>query len=471
MPNSRKLPSSARIALAFLILVFGSTLSYRLLNGPGVSPHSDETVIPVQGVSAKSHPKFAGDSRVGTRPIESLQVGDRVLAHNPEIEDVERSQWQEPDWSDWVRLSLSMPVPTSTGEDVVLNIEMLRPESWVIENAEYVYEERPTVSFALDSQSATQDDLDVNETYLDAVPFSPLRPAFRWFELIGNEFDQRGLDLVGLALELNLPEMGAVGTAVVTDIQACSSVSPGRGQVITATFAHPPATTVLDVYVEGESQPIGVTDNHLFWSPDSETFVPIGEIPVGESLLAHDGTLRRLQAKDVRSGVHLVYNLEVYGEHVYFVGDEGLLAHNKYLTPAIRHSNGHLGTHLNKHGQMVRRTARKGLAGDHVLPKAVIAKALRRAGVKPNSKLYREVIEFQDSSKNLRLMDFSTNSSKKDRMALDWWRNTPIGQKMPRKYIRKMLGKQYKNAQEINEMIAKQRGGPVVDYFADFFGR
>ena len=32
-----------------------------------------------------------------TKPIEKINVGDRVLAHNPEISDEERASWKEPD--------------------------------------------------------------------------------------------------------------------------------------------------------------------------------------------------------------------------------------------------------------------------------------------------------------------------------------------------------------------------------------
>ena len=56
--------------------------------------------------------------------------------------------------------------------------------------------------------------------------------------------------MIGLAVELDLAEMGAVGTGIVTDVTDCPEVKPGEGQVITATFRHPPSTDVLDVWFE-----------------------------------------------------------------------------------------------------------------------------------------------------------------------------------------------------------------------------
>ncbi|MCA9200415.1 MAG: DUF2380 domain-containing protein, partial [Planctomycetales bacterium] len=105
---------------------------------------------------------------------------------------------------------------------------------------------------------------------------------------------------------------------------------------------HPPTTTVLDVTFTGdelspysssisqEATSLGVTDNHLFWSVDRASFAPIGEMAIGERVLTYHGETKRIAQKLPRPGPQLVYNLEVYGEHVYFVGEEALLVHNSY---------------------------------------------------------------------------------------------------------------------------------------------
>ena len=455
---------------AYLLLITGLALSSRLIFGKALFDSAEQTRsgISTSLAEIERNPSDQMAVKASTRPIESIRVGQRVLASNPEIDDQQRNQWRDPAWNEWLHLSLKLPIGDSSDTQPadVLNIEILRPESWFIEQVGFVFE--PSVIPV--PPPAEEALLDFDAAIDAPVPFAPLQSWERLIESVGSEMENSGVELLGLTVEMDLPEMGAVGTAVVSDIQPCPIAVNGAGQVVTATFSHPPTSKVLDVLLEKESKPIGVTENHPFWSVDRNQFVPIGQMSIGEQVLSYHGLPRRIESMLARPGPQIVYNIEVYGEHVYYVGDQGVLVHNAYLTKAIKHSKGHFGTHLDRTGKLVRRTARTGLAGDHVLPKQVIKMALKKAGVKPNSKLWREVIDFQDSAKNLRLMDTRANSSKGARMALDWMK-TPIGSKMPRKFIRKMLSKQYTNAQEINQMLNRNRTGPAIDYFADFFGR
>ena len=84
-------------------------------------------------------------SGVSTRAIETIRVGDRVLAHNPEVAAAERQQWLEPDWSEWRHVSLVMPLPQSKDHTETapsfLQIEILRPESWIREQIGFVVDE------------------------------------------------------------------------------------------------------------------------------------------------------------------------------------------------------------------------------------------------------------------------------------------------------------------------------------------
>ena len=117
--------------------------------------------------------------------------------------------------------------------------------------------------------------------------------------------------------------------ARITNIEPCPEVQDFPGNVITSTFRHPPSTIVLDVTFEGETNSVGGTDNHLFWSVDKQAFVPIGQMEVGESVQTFQGDTKRIASKLARPSLENVYNLEVWGEHVYFVGEQGLLAHNE----------------------------------------------------------------------------------------------------------------------------------------------
>lgn len=317
--------SAVRLVFAMAVLVMGLGLSAKLMLG-GAAEVSHRQTVP----NLTIEPSLAKRTTKQTRPIETLRVGDRVLSHNPEVTDAERSLWETPDWQSWVHLSLEMPLSAEDHDAGTLNIEILRPESWLIAHAEYLCERTKDAASPLCVIPTSEPTRAPDTAEFDKVPLSPLRPAFRWLEFADHQLQEAGLDLTGLTVELDMPEMGATGTAVVTGIAPCPLIGDGDGNVVTATFSHPPSTTVLDVIIEGESSPIGVTDNHLFWSPAREAFVPIGEIPVGDELITLSGELRSLEAKHVREGTHLVYNLEVYGEHVYFVGDGGLLAHNAY---------------------------------------------------------------------------------------------------------------------------------------------
>ncbi len=195
----------------------------------------------------------------------------RVAAFNPEVTSTQRATFQDPDPATWRMLELEMP--KSSGG--VMDITMLRPLAW-----------------------------------LDAHNI-----------------------VVGGSVALDMPELGAQGNARVLGVYPCPEIKSGPGQVITATFAHPSTFQVLDVTIgEGEdAETIGVTDNHPFWSETHQAFVPIGQLSVGDELLTLHGQKKRLTVLLPRPGPpERVYNLEVHGEHTYYVGHQQLLVHNNY---------------------------------------------------------------------------------------------------------------------------------------------
>ncbi|MEM7477948.1 MAG: EndoU domain-containing protein, partial [Planctomycetota bacterium] len=319
--------------------------------------------------NAKGH--FASPSSQ-TRPIEEIRVGDRVLARNPEVSDEERQGWEEPDWNHWLHLSLVMPKKDGSQ----LNIEMLRPEPWVLEQLSYVVAEchrstnskqpsklpegdnkSTTAQITIQPASASSAQLtpanatppqltlppaggsDVsaagegshtpgNETSDDLQPLSPLRQIYREIGYTAALCVAANHELVALKLDMELPELGALGSAYITNIQPCPTIAPGEGQPVVSTFAHPPSESVLDVFFEGQDESIGVTENHWFWSVDRQRFLEIGKMHLGERVQTFHGDTKRIESKLPRPGSQIVYNLEVFGEHVYFVGELGSLVHN-----------------------------------------------------------------------------------------------------------------------------------------------
>lgn len=215
-----------------------------------------------------------GNSRLASSsarmPIEDISVGDRVLADNPQQSMLDDSEI-EPDDSTWLFLKLRMP----SNEQGHLDIEMIRSPSWLANNNARV----------------------------------------------------------GGSVFLNLEELGANGEAEILRIDACPKIHDGPGQVVVTTFAHPPSYEILDLKFTNElgnaSDSITVTGSHPFWIDGEQDFVAAREIELGESVRTHDGRRLVLASKttNAKQGQR-VFNLEVHSEHVYFVGENGILVHN-----------------------------------------------------------------------------------------------------------------------------------------------
>ena len=154
---------------------------------------------------------------------------------------------------------------------------------------------------------------------------------------------------VGSEIFLEMPELGAVGFARVIAIEPCPEVIDGPGRVVTATFRHQSAqvldlafapvsgpnaeTTTVAFNTSTDSPPasifsLGVTSVHPFWSVDRAEFVPAGELRPLEQVLGIDGQHFHLTSITPRAGPETVYNFEVALDHVYYVGEGGLLVHN-----------------------------------------------------------------------------------------------------------------------------------------------
>ena len=312
--SHRKHVSTARRLVATLFLVVGLTASAWLVAGGKLSAVTTRALPDRTGLETQ----LIRGTPATTRAIESIRVGDRVFARNPEVDNQTRSRWDEPDWQECLLVSLRMPIPNTkeAGEYDLLKIELLRPEDWFLERTQLL---------------------------VDGAA----------------ERDEESLGLIGVTIDLSLPEMGANGRAVVERMRPVPAISSGPGQVVTATFAHPPSTTVLDVTFEDSTAPIGVTSNHLFWSASDEAFLPIEQFEVGDRVLTIFGETKRIESMLARPGPGMVFNLEVYGEHVYFVGDQGVLSHNMYGDRGgkrFRHPNvrpgGHQAGDISTHGRL-----------------------------------------------------------------------------------------------------------------------
>ena len=226
-----------------------------------------------------------------TKRIADIVPMDWVLAGNPENEfDLQFGDDVNPD--EWLLLSLVAPKKNGGTADV----RMLRPAAW------------------LDLQWHAQQPEPISEF----VCLAPLEKR-----------------LTGKTIPIHVPECGIEGDAQILSIEPCPPRRPRPGpeyRIVTATYRHHDAQ-VLDVYIDGEKEPIGSTPNHPFWSADLQKFVRADALHPGDRLQKADGTFTSVRKFVLRPGIHDVFNLEVQVDHVYHVAQSGVLVHNGNACP------------------------------------------------------------------------------------------------------------------------------------------
>ncbi|VTS04854.1 Uncharacterized protein OS=Planctomyces maris DSM 8797 GN=PM8797T_02084 PE=4 SV=1: PT-HINT [Tuwongella immobilis] len=128
--------------------------------------------------------------------------------------------------------------------------------------------------------------------------------------------------------------MGAKGDAIVTAIEACPEIAPGRGRLVVSRFRHSQGE-VYDLRLVGSDVIIGVTAHHPLWSATRGAWVSAAELEPGEHLRGIGegaGVVVEVESLLPR-GQEPVYNIEVDGDHCYRVGEQGLLVHNASVGP------------------------------------------------------------------------------------------------------------------------------------------
>ena len=141
-------------------------------------------------------------------------------------------------------------------------------------------------------------------------------------------FAERGVSVVGDCVELNLEELDLAGAFQVLElgeVRVSTYVRRAGFGRVTGRFQFNKGET-FNLFVAGESRPIGVTGQHPFWSADRNAWVSVRDLRIGERLLVEGGT-RVVEKVEVR-GEEVVFNIEVDGEHCYRVGEQGVLVHN-----------------------------------------------------------------------------------------------------------------------------------------------
>jgi hypothetical protein len=141
--------------------------------------------------------------------------------------------------------------------------------------------------------------------------------------------------VAGKHLPMNIEELQVHGSALVTSIDDCPEIANGEGSVVTAKFLTREVNTIARVEilgVDGQIEVLEGTTIHPIWSDDRNDWIQLSELQEGECLQAAYGFATVVSVAIVNTSVP-VYNIEVHGEHVYQVGEFGLLVHNAYPSP------------------------------------------------------------------------------------------------------------------------------------------
>lgn len=137
----------------------------------------------------------------------------------------------------------------------------------------------------------------------------------------------RGLELGGTT-SLSLDELNVSGEAFITSLRAAPALSSGARCPVTGTVRHTSRDVILVNLQRGT--PLEVTSHHRFFSADRRDWVPAEGLRRGEHLRARNGVAVVVDVDHTQRPPTEVFNLEVVGEHQYYVGNERVLAHNEY---------------------------------------------------------------------------------------------------------------------------------------------
>ena len=141
----------------------------------------------------------------------------------------------------------------------------------------------------------------------------------------------------GKPLPMNIPELQVTGVAMVTSIGECPAIAEGEGSVITARFLTRQVDIIARPEILGADGSIEVLEGttvHPIWSLDRNDWIPLGELEPEERLAGQSGPTTVMSIATNHRPV-AVYNVEVHGEHVYAVGEFGLLVHNSCVERVV----------------------------------------------------------------------------------------------------------------------------------------
>lgn len=287
-------PFWKRLAMLVPLLFAGFCFYQGIPNGQRPQASQAQAVV-------AARPKASSQRKLETIAIKDIRPGMRVLAENPELAGQNVPQPQiDPANTRLVRLHQIKPDGHELTMETLVPLDSLHIAAYERINSD-------------------------DRIHIRSLPRTETEEDIRLAEL-----------LLGHIIDLTLPELGAKGPATIVEISHCPKIESDDGtgrRLVTSTFRHEGAR-VYDLHIAGEPRPIGVTANHPIWSEDRGEFVDADTLRHGERLRRADGQIARVLSIGQRPGPsEAVFNLEIDGQHVYCVGQAGILVHNSYGLP------------------------------------------------------------------------------------------------------------------------------------------
>jgi RHS repeat-associated protein len=156
--------------------------------------------------------------------------------------------------------------------------------------------------------------------------------------------------VAGSYISVRLEELNIEGDAFVSEIESAANLKAGTRCPVTGLVSHISSDVIAVMLLGGAS--LELTQHHRLFSADRNGWIAAGALVPGERLKTMDGIARVEAILNGPRGPTEVFNLEVFGEHQYYVGELRVLAHNTYASDIVwkGFSKGSLATHFEKHG-------------------------------------------------------------------------------------------------------------------------
>ncbi len=151
-------------------------------------------------------------------------------------------------------------------------------------------------------------------------------------------FIREGITEIGQSTQLVLSELGVYGNATLLELSCTKMDTRDFNLNETGNVERPVITTYKRIvneifeYTFSDNQVLACTPNHPIYSLEKQSYIPIGDLDIGEVIVSYSDENVSLIKSEPRNSQEYVYNFEVWRSHNYFVSKDlnynWLLVHN-----------------------------------------------------------------------------------------------------------------------------------------------